>query len=165
MTTRRATFLIGLLLAAAAAAGTAAVAAQKQDQPEQTYDFDRSDPVMNAAKRRGIETLPSFYARLASPGPDEDNFMVKFDILPGEPVEYVWAGQLDRSTRPMTGVLTNQPRQGPHRMGERVPIREADIIDWIYRRGRVFQGGFTERVVIDRMPPEEARRQRESLGW
>jgi uncharacterized protein YegJ (DUF2314 family) len=65
----------------------------------------------------------------------------------------------------MTGVLINQPERGPHRIGQRVPIPEADIIDWTYRKGRVMQGGLTNRVTLAHLPPDEAASLRNYLGW
>jgi uncharacterized protein YegJ (DUF2314 family) len=91
--------------------------------------------------------------------------MVKFDILPGEDDEYVWAEGLDRSSTPMTGILLNQPEETEHVLGQRVPIPEGDVIDWSYRKGRVVQGGFTSRALLRHMPPDEAAAMRNQLGW
>ena len=110
---------------------------------------------MNAAKARGIASLPEFYAHLAHPGAGETEFMVKFDIVPGDRAELVWARDLDRFTSPMTGVLVNQPEETADQVGARVPLPEADIIDWSYRRGRVAQGHFTTRVLLRHMSPDE----------
>ena len=149
--------IVGLI--AAAGAASAAI------QSEPIYNVASSDAEMNAAKERAIAELPAFYRRLASPAANETDFMVKFDILPGEEAEFVWAGALDRSTTPMTGVLANQPQYTDHRIGQRVPIAEADIIDWSYFRGSVMQGGYTQRVLLDRIDPQEAARIRRGLGW
>ncbi len=129
------------------------------------YEVSPADEEMNAARRQAIGSLPSFYARFADPAADETEFMVKFDILPGEDNEYVWAGQLDRSSTPMTGVLMNQPEATEHALGQRVPIPEGDIIDWSYRKGRVVQGGFTSRALLRHMPADEAAAMRNQLGW
>lgn len=153
----KAAAIVGLI--AAAGAASAAI------QSEPIYSVEASDADMNAAKDRAIAGLPDFYRRLASPGAEESDFMVKFDILPGEEAEFVWAGALDRSTTPMTGVLVNQPEYTRHRIGQRVPIAESDIIDWSYFRGRVMQGAYTQRVLLDRMDPREADRIRRDLGW
>jgi uncharacterized protein YegJ (DUF2314 family) len=146
----------------AVTAGAAPAAAQQQ---EPIYEVRGDDPEMNAAMARAIGELPAFYARLANPGEGEIEYRVKFDILPGEGAEYVWAGDLDRSTTPMTGVLVNQPRFTDHRLGQRVPIPEADIIDWSYMRGGVMQGAYTQRVIVDRLEPAERARLRAMLGW
>ena len=129
------------------------------------YQVGEDDEEMNAATRQAIAGLPAFYDRLADPAADETEFMIKFDILPGEEAEYVWAGELDRSSTPMTGVLMNQPEATDHQLGQRVPIPEADIIDWSYRKGRVVQGGFTSRALLRHMPPDEAAAMRNQLGW
>lgn len=149
-----------LLLLAAGSGGPAA--AQEQDR---VYRVRADDAQMNAAMGRAIAELPAFYARLAAPGDGESDFRVKFDIMPGDEAEYVWAGELDRSTRPMTGVLVNQPRFTSHRLGQRVPIQDADIIDWSYMRGGVMQGAYTQRVLVDRLEPGERARIRALLGW
>jgi uncharacterized protein YegJ (DUF2314 family) len=135
------------------------------NQAETIYRVSPEDAEMNAAKARAIATLPEFYAHFAHPQADETEFLIKFDILPGEDAEFVWAGDLDRTVVPVTGVLINQPERGPHRIGQRVPIPEADIIDWTYRKGRVMQGGLTNRVTLAHLPPDEAASFRNYLGW
>ena len=156
--------VVGILLSLGCA-DSAGAHQERENRPEPIYTVDAEDADMNAAKARAIASLSKFYSRLANPGAEDSEFMVKFDIVPGEGAEYVWATDLNRSTTPMTGVLQNQPEETDHEIGERVPIPESSIIDWMYRRGRVMQGGFTERVVLARMSPEAAASHREYLGW
>ena len=114
---------------AALALGAGAPPPAAPAEQETIINVSEDDAEMNAAKARGRATLPDFYRRLAAPGPGETEFMVKFDIDPSQEVEYVWAIQLDRSRSPMTGVLVNQPVSTPDRIGDRVAIRESDIVD------------------------------------
>jgi uncharacterized protein YegJ (DUF2314 family) len=151
--------LASLLLAAVAAPPAAA------EQKDGIYQVETLDPEMNAAKARAIAELATFYAALAAPSAGEGEFMIKFDILPGDEAEFVWAGDIDRSARPMTGTLLNQPAQGTAKPGDRVAIAESDIIDWTYRKGKVMQGGYTNRVLLGRMPADEAAAYRNYLGW
>jgi uncharacterized protein YegJ (DUF2314 family) len=65
----------------------------------------------------------------------------------------------------MRGTLLNQPEQVAAKPGDRVEIAEGDIVDWTYRKGRVMQGGFTNRVLLGRMPADEAAAYRAYLGW
>ena len=134
-------------------------------EPERIVQVAATDPEMNAAKERGRASLPEFFRHLEAPGADESQFMVKFDIVAGEEAEFVWATELERSGGRMTGVLVNQPEYTDHRLGDRVNIAEADIIDWAYFRGAVMQGAFTNRVLLDRLPPEEAEQLRRAYGW
>jgi uncharacterized protein YegJ (DUF2314 family) len=150
--------LASMLLAAAASPSLAA-------EPQEIYQVEAADPEMNAAKAKAVASLGAFYRALAAPAADEGEFMVKFDILPGDEAEFVWANRLDRSSRPMMGILLNQPEHGGAKRGDRVTIAEADIVDWTYRKGKVMQGGFTNRVLLGRMPADEAAAYRAYLGW
>jgi len=144
----------------------AAAAPSLAEEPgDKIYQVEAADPEMNAAKAKAVASLPTFYRALAAPSPGEGEFMVKFDILPGPEAEFVWANRLDRSSRPMTGILLNQPEQSTAKPGDRVRIAEADIVDWTYRKGGVMQGGFTNRVLLGRMPADEAAAYRAYLGW
>lgn len=157
-------FAIGFLLSFGCA-DIAGANQEHENRPDGIYRVGADDADMNAAKARAIATLPKFYSRFANPTANDSDFMIKFDIVPGEAAEYVWATDLDRSTTPMTGILENQPEETTHQIGDRVPIPESSIIDWMYRRGRVMQGGFTVRVLLDRMSPEDAAAERQHLGW
>lgn len=154
----------GVLLALALAFGGGAGMASAQER-ETIVNVDSTDAAMNAAKAKAIATLPGFYARLAAPGRGESQFMIKFDILPGDDAEFVWATDLQRSGGSMTGVLINQPAYTDDKLGDRVRIAEADIIDWAYFRGKVLQGGYTNRVLLTLLPPDQAEALRRNFGW
>lgn len=156
---------IGLIGLAFGAAIGATAQAQKPER-ETIVNVPRADPQMNAARDRALAELPDFFRHFAHPGPGERRFMIKFDIIPGERAEFVWAGDIDRSTNPMTGILVNQPEWiDGYRIGQRVPIREEDIVDWSYFQGGVMQGSYTQRVLLERIDPAEAARLREAAGW
>jgi uncharacterized protein YegJ (DUF2314 family) len=153
---------IGLASLLLAAAASPLLAAEPKDR---IYQVEAADPEMNAAKAKAVAGLATFYRALAAPAPDEGEFMVKFDIVPGPEAEFVWANRIERSSRPMTGILLNQPENSSAKPGDRVPIAESDIVDWTYRKGKVMQGGFTNRVLLGRMPADEAAAYRAYLGW
>jgi uncharacterized protein YegJ (DUF2314 family) len=151
--------LLALMLAVG---GAAAARAQEEDTIVQVA---AEDAEMNAAKARAIASLPGFYSRVAAPRRGDSRFMIKFDILPGDEAEFVWASELERSGGAMTGVLINQPVYTDDKLGDRVPIAEADIIDWGYFSGEVLQGSYTNRVLIKRLPAEQAEELRRAYGW
>ena len=149
----------------AAGAALPASAQEAEGRPGVMY-VKGDDPQMEAAKRQGRATLPTFFAHLASPAADESDFALKFNLSPDRDAEFIWAGELeiDRAGK-LTGVLHNVPVDPRFRHGQRVTIDRALIIDWGYRKGAVSQGNYTTRVLLDRLPPEEAAQIRASLGW
>jgi len=155
---------LAFALLAAGAAGPLSA----QDAPKDSLVYvDAGDPKMQAAKRQGRATLPTFFAHLASPGADEGDFALKFNLTPDRSgAEFIWAGELqvDRSGK-ITGVLNNVPVDTRFTQGQRVTIDRALIVDWGYRKGAVYQGNYTTRELLNRMPPEEAAQIRAALGW
>jgi uncharacterized protein YegJ (DUF2314 family) len=158
---------VGLLAAACISGAVWAQQGKPRDNTDggTIVDVRRGDPEMAAAVRRSRAELPAFYARMAAPGSDESGFRVKFDIVPGDGAEMIWAGELDRSRTPMTGRLVNQPERVPLQRGDRVSIPEDMIVDWSYMRGDVMEGAYTQRLIVDRMPPEQAAEWRRQFGW
>ena len=140
--------LASLLLAAAAIPSPAA------EPKDRIYQVEAVDEEMNAAKAKAIAELPSFYRALAAPSAGEGEFMIKFDIVPGDEAEFVWANQLDRSSRPMTGILLNRPEYSDSKpaTGSRAPRRGTSSTGPIARRGdagRAYQSGPARRIARD----------------
>ena len=93
--------------------------------------------------------------------------MVKFDILPGDNNEYVWASELDRSSTPMTGVLmTPAAAKAAHQLRRSASrSRKPTSSTGRYRKAAVVQGGFTSRACSATCAPEDAAEMRNASGW
>jgi uncharacterized protein YegJ (DUF2314 family) len=154
-----------LMLVAAWAAAVTAQPVSAQGTEDRIISFSAADAEMNAAIAKGQATLPDFFEHFAQPAEDEAEFMVKYDIVPGDDAEYVWASLQGRSGATLTGTLINQPEYTKDMLGDQVVIQQADVIDWAYRKGRVMQGSFTTRVMLAHMPEGEAAEYRDALGW
>ena len=156
---------ITLLAALGLAAVPAAASQELQQYPSRpdVVGVREGDPEMAAAVARARSQLPEFYRRLANPGPDEHRFAVKFDLAGSG--EMIWAGSLQRESGRLSGTLSNVPMHPAYRQGQRIDIPESAIIDWGFVRGARMEGNFTTRVIIDRMPPEQAAETRAALGW
>ncbi len=123
------------------------------------------DTEMNAAKIKGNSTLPEFFSHWAEPSADESNFTVKFNLTPYADAEFIWAGDLKRAGGVLTGILENDPISPRFKIGQRVVIADKFIVDWGYLKKNVMRGHVTTRVILDRMPTEEAAPIRRQLGW
>ena len=155
---------IALLLALCVASSSQAAQPQQPhaSRPD-VMDVREGDPAMAAAVARARAELPEFYRRLARPGADERNFAVKFDLAGTG--EMIWAGSLQRENGRLSGTLSNVPIHPDYRQGQRLDIPESAIIDWGFVRGARMEGNHTTRVIIDRMPPDQAAEYRAALGW
>lgn len=154
-----------LLIALALVVGSAAAEGASAKDRYLILEVPLADPGMKAAVRRARAELPGFFGRLAHPAPDEGEFMVAYDAIPGKADELVWIYEISRSRGLVTGIVRSETQRAEVSQGDRVTITEARILDWAYRKGKVVQGSYTTRVLIAHMPRDESFFLRESLGW
>ena len=141
------------------------------------------DPKMAAARAQGRATIPTFLEHLKNPAPDESHFGVKFRLdrsqilgaarsgtvvkIDEEPAEYIWARSIKLTSNgsTLTGLIDGDPRSRGFHSGQPVMISLDDVIDWGYSKGGVMQGNFTTKLLLSKLPPGDAARAREAMGW
>jgi uncharacterized protein YegJ (DUF2314 family) len=129
-------------------------------------DIAKGKPEMAAAIRKARAGLPGFWQRAAAPGPGESYFLIKFDLVPGEVDEYIWAQVITHAGGVTTARLVNRPRAPGYAKGQEVQVPDAQVIDWSYVEddARVI-GAETTRALLAMVPPAEAAALRRSHGW
>lgn len=140
----------------------APLAAYAQDA---TIAVAASDPEMRAAIAEARRGLPVFFGHATAPGTGETRFIVKYDLVPEDKAEFVWAEIISHRGDITVARLLNAPADRRYQRGDQVTIRDAQVIDWAYFRDGEMQGGATMRVLIARMEPREAAEMLRRLGW
>jgi uncharacterized protein YegJ (DUF2314 family) len=140
----------------------ASVASAPQDA---TIAVPANDPEMAAAISRARAGLPVFFGHATSPGPDEGGFMIKYDLRPGGPSEFIWAEVISHKGDVTVARLLNPPLATGFTLGQQISVRDRQVIDWGYWHAGTLIGGATMRVLIARMPAREARLMLDRFGW
>ncbi len=130
-----------------------------------TITVPTGDPEMAAAIKAARTGLPVFFGHATAPGPDEAGYMIKYDLLPGTPSEFIWAEVIAHKGDMTTARLLNAPRSAGFAKGQQVTVRDREVIDWAYWRAGTLVGGATMRVLLARMTAAEARAMRDRFGW
>jgi uncharacterized protein YegJ (DUF2314 family) len=120
---------------------------------------------MQAATKQARAELQTFLGLLRDPGPQQGEFMIAYDAIPGKAEELVWVDELRLSNGSVKGTVRGEPQRASVSAGDRVTVTDALIVDWMYREGRVMQGGYTYRVLVSTMRKDESYFLREYLGW
>jgi len=128
--------------------------------------FSRDDPGMLEAARLARESFAQFAERLRRPEPGDENFLVKIPLpLPGNSIETVWASEPRIDANGLwTARIENVPAAPGYREGGRVEFDPATIADWCYFSSAGLQGGFSQRVMIERLPERQRAQMRARLG-
>ena len=128
--------------------------------------FARDDPEMREAAERARASFGVFEARLRNPQPGDDNFMVKVALpLEGNSIETVWAGDPSQDEQGRWwAIIENRPAARGFRAGDFVEFNPTEIADWAFYTNEGLQGGYSQLVMVARLPERERERMRERFG-
>jgi uncharacterized protein YegJ (DUF2314 family) len=132
--------------------------AQEQRAKDETIDFSRDDPEMNAAIKKARSSLVEFWKAFTSPRPGEQAFFLKVAIPYGQNRnEHFWLSNITRDGERLVGTIENDPNYAKHvGRGQRYAFDEDHISDWMFRRNGKIVGAETLRVMLPRMPKDQA---------
>jgi uncharacterized protein YegJ (DUF2314 family) len=118
--------------------------------------LDKDDPALVEAIARARATMPDFIRALEAPPPSHRDFSIK--ALFPELQEHMWVSDPRYVAGEFTGTLGNIPAGSTTlKLGDEVCVPEAWVTDWKYIDNDVLAGGYTLRVIRDRMS-EKARK-------
>lgn len=130
--------------------------------------IETDDPAIVAAKADARASLPEFWERLEKPTMFERNFGLKFNLNHDQPdveePEIIWTTEVERKKDGrILATLSNVPLTPGYQIGQRVEIPEDAITDWqIERRGKL-DGHYSTRVLLAKMPADQAAMIKEQL--
>ena len=117
-----------------------------------------SDPAMNKAMEKARATLDQFTAALQKPGPKQHDFSLKAKFQEGEKAEHMWVNNPTISGDSIKGKLGNDPDNLKKvRMGMTVTVSRDRVSDWMYVDDGKLVGGYTLRVLRDKMSAKERK--------
>jgi uncharacterized protein YegJ (DUF2314 family) len=115
------------------------------------------DKEMNAAIKKARTSLDVFWKSYETPGPGEADFALKVAISGNGSTEHFWLTRIQRDGEQLSGLISNQPQSVKTvKMGQRFSFTTDMISDWTFKRNSKLVGNETMRVLLPRMPEEQA---------
>jgi uncharacterized protein YegJ (DUF2314 family) len=116
------------------------------------------DAEMEAAMRKGRETLPEFVNALLEPPPNSRDFAIKKGFPAEKREEFIWLTEVKLAKDGFRAVIGNAPVWAADlQLGDSVAVKRDEVVDWMYVRNNQLVGGFTVRVLFNREPPAKQR--------
>jgi len=114
------------------------------------------DPQMKAAIEKARATLPEFVRALKAPKTSQTGFSINTPITDGKNTEHMWLHPVTFDGAKYHGTVNNQPEKVTGvRLGSKRSIGAELVSDWMYLENKKLVGGFTIRVVRDKLTPKE----------
>jgi uncharacterized protein YegJ (DUF2314 family) len=115
------------------------------------------DKDMNAAIEKARGSLAAFWKSYDAPGPGETDHALKVAVAGNGTTEHFWLTRIKRDGGKLSGVISNQPQSVKSvRVGQRYEFTSDMISDWTFKRNGKLVGNETMRVLLPRMPEEQA---------
>jgi len=131
----------------------------KQEPYSSLTTVTGDDSEMNEAIEEANETIQDFNDALKSNEQDYNYFTLKTRfVTPDGDIEHIWIGNITLKGGQYYGIVDNLPENTAEvKYGDTIQIHNDNISDWMYLDGKVLHGGYTLRVLRDRMTRQERR--------
>lgn len=126
---------------------------ERENQPT-IYNVAGNDKEMNEAILEANQTLSNFNSALINKEIEVKSLKVKFENQTD--VEHIWLSNVEFKDGKYSGILDDEPEYiKDHKLGDLINVDNKDISDWMYiENGKLF-GGYTIRVLRNRMSDSE----------
>jgi uncharacterized protein YegJ (DUF2314 family) len=131
---------------------------KRSDNPD-VYHVPSEEESMNAAIDKAQRTVGYFMSSLNSPTPEQQYFSAKAKIEDNGEIEHIWLNDVSfDDSGNLFGKIGNEPLSLKNvKIGQEVGVAKDELSDWmIVESGRLI-GGYTLRVLRDKMSPKEQK--------
>ena len=124
------------------------------------------DPLTAAGIVEARRTVGDFLKAYRARGSAQRDFRIKMLVAERGLVEQFWVRVDEASDDTFTGIVGNHPGDITGvKYGERVTVSARDISDWMYVENGVLRGGYSVRLMHDRLQPEERPAFERDMGF
>jgi uncharacterized protein YegJ (DUF2314 family) len=128
----------------------------KKNDTDKVVMVDDNDAAMNSAIAKARETVGTFVQALKSPKAGQRGFAVKFAIKDKNGTEHFWVTDVAFDGSTFRGKINNEPEiVKTVKFGQTVSDDKSHISDWMYIDSGKLVGGYTIRVLRDKLSAQE----------
>ena len=137
------------------------------DTTADTYSVTKEDFLMNSAIAKAKSTIDEFDQALKSNNSRYTDFAVKKRYKTSDGGgEHMWIAEIVLTDRSYKGFVNNDAEKTTEvKYGDTVLVRRDEITDWMYIDSNVLRGGYTIRVVRNRLSKDQRAKMDKNLGF
>src|SRR5918993_4969985 len=125
-----------------------------------------TDAELEAAMEQARASLDTFIAKITTPHADRTFVAVKVRFTPpGESSQDIWVDEVTYADGILRGNIGDDIPALRLEAGEKIMIDEEHLLDWMIVEDGKLIGGYTIRLAVQRMSPEERERFLETLDY
>lgn len=122
------------------------------------YQLSSEDIEMNTAIDNAKKSFNDFIKALSNPTKSQNGFSIKVPFSTDNGTEHIWISKVQLDSGKMFGYVGNVPDKVKNlTLGQKVIIDKDNISDWMYLDSNFLVGGFTIRVLYNKMTDTEKK--------
>ena len=131
---------------------------ERENEPT-IYNVGENDIEMNNSIEKAKQTIDSFDYALQNPNLTFNSFSLKKKFEENGNIEHIWLANIQKLTADgYIGIINNLPEKIKSvKLGDTVEIKKNEISDWMYLNNSELHGGYTIRLLRNRMTEEERK--------
>jgi uncharacterized protein YegJ (DUF2314 family) len=132
---------------------------ERENEPT-IYKVGKDDAEINKAIEKAKQILDSFDYAFKNNSRVFTFFGLKKRFEENGNVEHIWIGNIQgEEDGKYVGVIDNMPEKIKSvKLGDTIEIDKKDISDWMYLKNSVLHGGYTIRLLRERMTEDERKK-------
>jgi uncharacterized protein YegJ (DUF2314 family) len=124
------------------------------------------DPLTAKGILEARRTVGEFLHAYRTRGATQRDFRIKYLVAERGLVEQFWVTLESATDTSFTGTIANHPGDITGvKYGERVTVPASEISDWMYVENGVLKGGYSVRLMRERLQPEERPAFEREMGF
>ena len=137
-----------------------------KDSSDQIATFENDNLQMNNAIAKAKDSFPLFLIALKNKCNTCTDFAVKMRFMYGEGSgEHIWLNNLYFDDNKLMGEINNIPENIDRiKLGDTIEIEKDSLSDWIYIKDGNLMGGYTLKVMYDKMSETEKKQLENDIG-
>ncbi|MEM6973646.1 MAG: DUF2314 domain-containing protein [Pseudomonadota bacterium] len=125
-------------------------------EAERVIDALRPDPIMTAAILRARQTLPDILDQMITPPLGTAGYSIKVAVPTENDFEQMWMDNCQPAGLRLMCQAANDGVETGLKIGDPYSVEVEMIADWMYLEGDGIHGGYTLRLMLQQMAPEQA---------
>jgi len=118
-------------------------------------DFSSDDVEMNAAIEAARNSIGTFIDAFVYPTNTQKSFLLKVAFSHERGYEHIWMADLKMLDGIFHGTVANEPKSVGLQFMARATFQPSQVTDWMFIDEGFLVGGFTTKLIRDRMNPEK----------
>lgn len=133
---------------------------------KQIYNIESEDSEMNKAIIIANQTLNEFKSALETENTNFHSFALKVRYETEKGGEHIWISYIEIRNGKFVGFIDNSPESTQEvKLNDLIEIDSDQITDWLYLDKENLKGGFTIRILRNRMTEKERKEFDEYCGF